>query len=273
MSKKDKKVVEETTKVVEQPKKETPKVKKPEWEVKDRVYYLKGKKQPLTLRIPGKHTKKHSLLWFDPVKQKQREIRYATNMASPFADEQEGEVTLGHILFKDGVLTVPAKDIALQKLLSLYHPLKDKLYYEFKPSVIAVNELEEIEYEIDALNAARTIDIDQAEAIMRVELGSKVSSMSSKEIKRDLMLFAKKNPKLFISLANDENVMLRNLAIRAEENGIIRLSQDQRTFIWGSNDRKLMNVPFDENPYSAFAAYLKTDEGVEVFKSIEKKLN
>ena len=67
--------------------------------------------------------------------------------------------------------------------------------------------------------------------------------------------------------------MLRNLAIRAEENGIIRLSQDQRTFTWGSNDRKLMNVPFDENPYSAFAAYLKTDEGVEVFKSIEKKLN
>ena len=108
---------------------------------------------------------------------------------------------------------------------------------------------------------------------MRVELGSKVSSMSSKEIKRDLMVFAKRNPKLFISLANDENVMLRNLAIRAQEAGVIRLSQDQRTFFWGSNDRKLMNVPFDENPYSAFAAFLKTDEGVEVFKSIEKKLN
>ena len=27
-----------------------------------------------------------------------------------------------------------------------------------------------------------------------------------------------------------------------------------------------MNVPFDENPYSAFAACLKTDEGVEVYK-------
>ena len=54
--------------------------------------------------------------------------------------------------------------------------------------------------------------------------------------------------------------------------GIIRLSQDQRTFTWGSTDRKLMTVPFDENPYSAFAAYLKTDEGVEIFKSIEKKL-
>ena len=31
--------------------------------------------------------------------------------------------------------------------------------------------------------------------------------MSSKEIKRDLLLFAKNNPALFINLANDENVM------------------------------------------------------------------
>ena len=135
-----------------------------------------------------------------------------------------------------------------------------------------VNLIEEIEYKIDALNAARNMDIDQAEAILRVELGSKVSSMSSKEIKRDLLLFAKNNPQLFISLANDENVQLRNTAIRAAEAGIINLSGDQRTFTWGSNGRKLMNVPFDENPYSAFAAFLKTDEGVEIYKSIEKKL-
>ena len=122
------------------------------------------------------------------------------------------------------------------------------------------------------MNAARTMDIDQAEAILRVEIGSKVSKMSSKELKRDLLLFARSNPELFISLANDDNVQLRNVAIVAAENGVIALSQDQRTFTWGSNGRKLMNVPFDENPYSAMAAWFKTDEGVEVYKSIEKKL-
>jgi len=50
------------------------------------------------------------------------------------------------------------------------------------------------------------------------------------------------------------------------------LSQDQRTFHWGSNARKLMTVPFDENPYSAMAAFFKTDEGVEIYRSIEKKM-
>jgi frataxin-like iron-binding protein CyaY len=245
---------------------------KPEWEVKDRIYYLTGNKSPLTLKIPGRHTKKHALLYFDNVTGKQREIRYATNQDSPLVDEQKGEVTLGHIMFRDGSLTVPKQQQNLQKLLSLYHPLKDKMYKEFSAVAVAEDELDVIELQIDALNAAKSMDIDQAEAIMRVEVGSKVSQMSSKELKRDLLLFAKNNPSLFIELANDENVQLRNVAIVAAENGVINLSQDQRTFTWGSNGRKLMNVPFDENPYSAMAAWFKTDEGVEVYKSIEKKL-
>ena len=118
---------------------------------------------------------------------------------------------------------------------------------------------------------AKDIDIDQAEAILRVEIGSKVSDMSSKELKRDLLIFARSNPQLFIELVNDENVQLRNFAIKATEAGIINLSQDQRFFTWATNGKKLMTVPFDENPYSAMAAFFKTDEGVEIFKSIEKK--
>ena len=252
-------------------KKQIKKVK-PEWEIKDRIYYLKGNKSPLTFTIPGKHTKKHALLYFDEKTGKQREIRYATNQDSPLVDEQKGEATLGHIMFKDGDLKVPKEKQNLQKLLSLYHPLKGRMYEEFSAVEEAVDQLDILDLQIDALNAARGMDIDQAEAILRVELGSKVSSMSSKEIKRDILLFARSNPELFISLANDENVQLRNVAIRAAEAGIINLSPDQRTFTWGSNGRKLMNVPFDENPYSAFAAFLKTDEGVEIYKSIDKKL-
>jgi len=253
------------------PKKEV-KPAKPSWEIKDRVYYLKGNKSPLTLTIPSRHTKKHSLLYFDEKTGKQREIRYATNQDSPLVDEQKGEATLGHIMFKDGDLKVPKQKQNLQKLLSLYHPLKGRVYEEFSAVEEAADDLDILDLQINALNAARNMDIDQGEAILRVELGSKVSSMSSKEIKRDLLLFARSNPQLFISLANDDNVQLRNVAIRAAEAGIINLSPDQRTFTWGSNGRKLMNVPFDENPYSAFAAFLKTDEGVEIYKSIDKKL-
>lgn len=242
------------------------------WEIKDRNYYLLNGYSPLTYTMNSKHTRRLPLLWYDPENNVQREIRYATNQNSPLKDEQKGEVTLGHIIFKNGVLTVPSQYQSLQKLLSIYHPAKDKTYSEFDPVSVAVDELDFLEVQIDALNAAKNMDIDMAEAILRVENGSGVAKMTSKELKRDLLLMAKRNPGLFLNLANDENVQLRNLAIKATEAGVIKLSQDQRTFKWGSNGKKLMTVPFDENPYSAMAAFFKTDEGVEVFQSIEKKL-
>jgi len=243
------------------------------WEIKDRTYLTIGVNKPLTLKIPSKHSTRHALLHFDEKTNEQRELRYATNQNSPFKDEQKGEVTLGHIVFANGSLFVPKRNQVLQKILSLYHPLKGRLYSELDVVEEAKDELFELELEINALNVAQNIDVDQAEAILRVEIGSKVSEMSSKEIKRDLLLFAKNNPKLFITLANDDNVQLRNFAIRATEAKIIKLADDQRTFTWASNGRKLMTIPFDENPYSAMASFFKTDEGIQVFQSIEKKLS
>jgi hypothetical protein len=96
--------------------------------------------------------------------------------------------------------------------------------------------------------------------------------MSSKELKRDLLLLARQSPSLFLQLANDDNVHLRNIGIRATEAGLISLSPDNRTFTYASTGRKLMTVPFDEHPYSALAAYFKTDEGMEVLNTIEKRL-
>ena len=145
-------------------------------------------------------------------------------------------------------------------------------YEEYSPVEEAKDDLEYLNIQVEAMQIAKDMDVDIAEGILRVEIVSEVSKMSSKELKRDLMLFASNQPDLFIELANDENVQLRNFGIIATEADIIRLSQDQRTFTWSSNGRKLMNVPFDENPYSALAAWFKTDEGVEVYKSIDKKL-
>ena len=176
-------------------------------------------------------------------------------------------------MFRNGSLFVEKEKTTLQKLLSLYHPHKDKLFTEYQPAKEAATEIEILEMQADAILAARELDIDMAEAIMRVELGSRVSEMSSKELKRDLLLFARNNPSLFLELLRDDNVQLRNFGIKATELGILKLSTDNRTFMWGSNDRKLMNVPFDEHPYSALAAWFKTDEGMEIYSNIEKRLN
>jgi hypothetical protein len=245
-----------------------PEPKKPDWEIKDRFYYLKGKRKPISRSI-----KSAGIFWFDEEKGYERELKYCENQRTPFVDEMKGDQRLSHIVFRDGNLFVPKEKTVLQKLLSLYHPHRDNLYYEHKPVEVAESQLDWLEFEVEALTIARSMDIDMAEAIMRVEMGSEVSKLSSKELRRDLLLFAKRNPKMFLELTTDDNVQLRNFGIKAVEARIIKLSNDQRYFKWASNDRKIMTVPFDEHPYSALAAWFKTDEGMEIYSNIEKRLN
>ncbi len=270
-------LIEKDLEKVETPVMEIPKPKRVEkknpilkdgWELKDRIYRLKGNKKPISRSI-----RSANIHWFDQDKGYERELKYCQNQKTVFVDEMKGDQRLEHIIFRNGMLIVEKQKTVLQKLLSVYHPDMDKLFYEEKPVAVASNEIAWLEMEIDALNAAQNIDIDMAEAIMRVEVGSKVSDMSSKELRRDLLLYARRNPELFLELVEDENVVLRNFGIKATELGIIKLSSDQRTFTWASNDRKLMNVPFDEHPYSALAAWFKTDEGMEIYSNIEKRLN
>ena len=239
----------------------------PKWEMKDRTYYLVNGKSPLTYTIKSK-----GIFWFDEDKGFERELKYTVNQKTCFVDEFKGDARLGHIVFEDGILNVPKEKQNLQKLMSIYHPDNGTIYAEFDAEQEAEDDLDILELEIEALTIAKSMDIDQAEAVIRSEVGSEVSKMSSKEIKRDLLLFAKNDPKLFLELANDDDINIRNMAIKASELGILRLSDDQRTFKWAKTDKKIMTVPFDEHPYSAFTAFLKTDEGLEVYKSIEKRL-
>jgi hypothetical protein len=139
----------------EEPVKAAP--KKDEWVIKDRLYELATGKKPLIFTLPTRHSNTKSLLWFDPEKGYQRELRYATNQRSVFVDEQEGQVILGRIVFKNGELRVPKEQVVLQKLLSLYHPATHSgIIREYKPETIATNQVDWIEFELEALNMAKS---------------------------------------------------------------------------------------------------------------------
>ena len=242
------------------------------WEIKDGVYILSGNKSPISWTIQSKHTLRKPLFWFDENTGENKEIRYATNQKSLFVSEQEGYVTLGHVIFLDGIIEVPKQQQALQKLLSIYHPLAGELWTEIDEVAEATDEIESLELELEALNLVKTLDIEHLEAIMRTELGSSVTDLTSKELKRDAYRFAQNDPELFIELSQDEDIKLRNLANRAVEMGILNLTDDNTVFKL-ANGKKVMTVPFDQHPYGALAAYFKTDEGVDLMKSIMKKIS
>lgn len=254
-------VEEPVVAVKEQPK------KKNSWEIKDRTYFLRKGLSPITYTIRSR-----GIFWFDEEKGYERELKYTLNQRTPFVDEFKGEARLGHIVFEDGVLTVPKEKQTLQKLLSLYHPDKGRIYTEFNPVRDAEEDVDILTKEIEALNTAMELEVDLAEAILRVEQGSSVSKMTSKEIKRDVLLMARNNPMLFLELVNDDNVQMRNFGIKATEAGLLTLSADNRSFTWSNTGRQVMEVPYGEHPYSALAAWFKTDEGLEVYKNLEAKL-
>jgi len=96
---------------------------KPKWEMKDRIYRLKNGKTPVTATI-----KSRNLYWFDEEKGYEREIKYAENQKTPFVDEMKGDQRLAHIIFRNGSLFVQKEKTILQKLLSIYHPHREKLF-------------------------------------------------------------------------------------------------------------------------------------------------
>ena len=122
-TKKEVKVPVVETPVVETPKPKKVEPKKPKWEVKDRVYYLKGDKKPLSYSL-----RSSNIYWFDEEKGYERELKYCENQKTIFVDEMEGPQRLEHIIFRNGALFVEKEKTVLQKLLDI-HPHKGKIYY------------------------------------------------------------------------------------------------------------------------------------------------
>lgn len=243
----------------------------PKLERKQRIYLLKGNKTPIRHMIAVKHTASKPLTYFDG--QLNRALRWATNQITPFVDEQDGIATIEPIVFENGKLIVPDWNVNLQKFLMI-HPAFDKKFYEFDPEQTAQEDVNDMVTSLDAQVAAKDMDINDLEAIARVVLrNAMISKMTSSELRRDMIIWARNNPSEFMELVDDENLKLRNLAVRAVEMGILHIKSDNRTVVWSDNKQeKLIVAPFGENVYSALALYFKTDEGLDALQNITNKL-
>lgn len=241
------------------------------WEIRDRIYLLKGGATPVNYILRSRHHINKPLQYFDGTMS--RSLRYASNQVSLFEDEQNGDVTLPAIIFRDGKLMVPKENTLLQQFLSIYHPDQGKVYFEFDANKEAAEDVQNVELELEAMNIAKEMDIADLEAVARVVLSGRVSDMASNEIRRDMLIFARQSPEEFMQLTQDENLNLRNAAVRAVEMGIIAIGDDQRTVSWsGKKKGKIITVPYGENVYSALAVFFKTDEGLDVLQSITNQL-
>lgn len=241
--------------------------------MKDRVYMLKSQSTPLSFMLASRNTRRFPLMYFDEEKGVNRSLRYARNQKTPFEDEQDDNAILEPVVFEDGFLRVSKNNPVLQWFLSL-HPGFGKVFEEVNTEKDAVQDVYNMDVELDAEIAAREMSIDVAESIARVIMGSDVSRMTSAEIKRDIRMYSRRNPVEFLEMLDDPMIKLQSLSQKALDERILILKNKGRDVYFNlkDNKKKMITVPFEEKPVTAIAAYLQTDEGIEVMSMLEKKL-
>lgn len=234
----------------------------------DKLYVLKKKNSPLTYMLASRNTHRSSLLHFDGVSQ--RALRYARNQKSPFEDEQDGNAILEPIVFVDGSLSVPRTNPVLQHFLAI-HPGHGSIYEEVNTEKDASSDIERWSSELDAQIAAKELSVDMLEAVARVLLGSKIEKMSTAELKRDVFVYSRNNPRMFLEMLNDPLLQLQNTSAKFFEYDILRLKNKNRDIYYNlpSNKKKLLTVPFGEEPVYILASFLQSDEGIEVLRLLE----
>jgi len=238
----------------------------------DKVYRLKIG-NPLSYTLASRNHARYPLMWFDEKNNINRALRYATNQRSPFEDEQDGNAIVEPIIFEDGFLRVPKQNPALQLFL-YYHPLNGVIFSEVDKEKDAAAEVDDLNLEIEALIEARQLSLDQIETLTRVMFGKDPSTVSTAELKRDLLVFAKNDPKEFLNILNDPELKFQAKVRLFFENKLLILRNGDKE-VWyntSTNKKKMLSVPYGEDPYEMTAHFLQSDEGIDSLKMLEALL-
>ena len=238
-----------------------------------RQYKLTREAAPLSFMLPTRNSRRFPLMYFDEDTGENRALRYAKNQKSPFEDEQDGNAILEPVIFEDGFLNVGKENQVLQKFLSL-HPLNGKRFVEVDEAKDAAAIVNILNLEVDALIEARNLSVDMVENVSRVLFGIDTSRTSTAELRRDILVYAKREPQNFINILGDPMLKLQANVALFFEKGLLAFRKNRKE-VWfntSTNKTRMLTVPYGEEPMFIVASYLQSDEGIDVLKMLEKML-
>ena len=247
--------------------------KKPAYSAK--AYRLRGEKAPLSYMLASRHSQRSPLLYFNEETGINEPLRYARNQKSPFENEQDGNAILEPIVFEDGMLSVGKENQVLQKFLAL-HPSNGFVFEEIDKERDAAAELEWVEYELEAQIEAKKItkDISKLTQICRVLMGNAVENMTTAELKRDILVYAKNNPDDFLDTLNDPMLELMDDVYQFFNTSLLTLKNSGKDVYYNlpNNKKKMLTVPFGEDVNFIVASFMQSDDGLEVYKLLKNKI-
>jgi len=120
----------------------------------------------------------------------------------------------------------------------------------------------------DAINLLRNKDLDE---LLAVALAYNIDvDRPTSEIKHDLLLKAKKNPKAFIESFDNPVVSMKSMVKQASNYQIINL--EDKGVKWFDTNKLIVSVPAGQDPTDVFVRYCMTEAAAPVVAEIERQL-
>jgi hypothetical protein len=201
-----------------------------------------------------------------------REIRYCENENSIWKDEQADRSVKTPVIFRMGRLFVNERQPNLRNFLEIHPENKENGGSLFE----LVDNLKKVEVDIDneflvndAITMLRTKELDELLAVA-LAYGMDIDRPTS-EVKHDLLLKAKKSPKVFIESFDNPVVAMKSKIRQAISYQIIKADNDGVK--WFDTNKHIVSVPAGQDPVDVFVRYCMTEAAAPVVAEIERQLD
>ena len=216
--------------------------------------------------------KQNNITVFDQETQKVRQLRYSPNEMSVWADEQGENIIREQVAFIQKNILVPYTKPNLQKYLDL-HPDNvangGKVFNLVDTEKKATVELDKEFIMLDAVGMVRDKSIDELLPVaMYLSIDTNQRNM---EIKRELLMQAKSNPKRFIEMFDNPVVKVKSTIISAVDFQILRVDNDGLK--WYDSNRLIVATPAGQDTVDIATRYCLSEKGALVLEEIENQLS
>ena len=212
-----------------------------------------------------------NLTVYDPESDMVRGIRYCPQEHSVYRDEQSAGSLVGHVVFRNKMLLVQRDKPNLIKYLDLHPGNADNGGSQFRKVESEKNTEKEVEQEFlinDAVSIVKSRPIDE---LLPMAMSLNIdTNQSNIEIKRELVLQAKKNPQKFLDTLNNPLVNARSAVMQSFDFNILKNTGG--AIVWHDTGKMIVAVPVGQSHIEVLTRFVMTDQGASVLSEIERQL-
>jgi len=129
--------------------------------------------------------------------------------------------------------------------------------------------------QVDALVEAKNLSIEELETLTRVVFNRNPDSVSTQEMKRDMLVYARNNPQEFMSIVSDPILTLQAKVHKFFDEGFLKYRNKNKE-VWyntKTNKTKLCTIPYGEDSIFIVSSFFQSDDGIESLKHLENLLD